>query len=48
MTGDVGDHGDFPIFSPPHPVIFQLLLQTKDLRESTLGSPLGDAWVTLG
>jgi hypothetical protein len=34
-------------FLPPPP-FFQLLLQTKQLRQSTLGSPLRDAWVALG
>jgi len=37
---------DHPI-SPPHPAFFQLLLQIKHFRYSTLGSPLGDAWASL-
>jgi hypothetical protein len=31
-----------------HPAFFQLLLQTKHFRKSTLGSLLRDAWVALG
>src|SRR5579864_3161421 len=33
---------------PTPPPIFQLLLQTKDFRQSTLGWPLRGPWVTLG
>jgi len=32
----------------PHPGIFQVLLQTKHFRNSTLGPPLRGAWVALG
>ena len=32
----------------PHPAFFQLLLQTKHFRKSTLGPPLGHAWGPLG
>jgi hypothetical protein len=37
---------DHPIYCP-HPAFFQLVLQTKHFRHSTLGSPLRDAWVAL-
>ena len=32
----------------PHPAFFQLLLQAKHFRKSTLGPPLRHAWVALG
>jgi len=58
ITRDVGDSGDHGDFDTPPP-IFALLLQTKDLHNSTLGRPsrgpcvalgwpLGGPWVALG
>jgi hypothetical protein len=46
--GDDGDVGDRRALRAHPPPIFQLLLQTKHLSNSTLGRPLRGAWVALG